>query len=64
MIEDGYIRWLLEYGGVRLWSELGPTRWARRPSEGHVEPLWSYLQQCLEARAAGCVGPPVRGGRV
>ena len=57
--------WLLDRGGIRLWGESGPSRWAhgRGSSQSQsqsqsVHSWWEYIQLCLEARAAGCVGQP------
>ena len=53
------IWWLMDIGGVRLWGEGGPSRWVHGAgSADTVVSWWEYIQRCLAARVAGCVGQP------
>ncbi len=46
---ESNLGWMLNVGGVRMWSVLAPSRWSHAP-ERKVEAWWEYLQACLEAR--------------
>ena len=46
---ESNLGWMLNVGGVRVWSVLGPSRWSHAP-ERKVQAWWEYLQACLEER--------------